>query len=151
MARENQKVHVRQIFIRVAPSPEQMKKIADLLDSLRINCKTAADFIAAVRNYSTDKSSKARDGCLGWKSVLDLAAPVRAAIDTLHPGSVTPVVNDVNELAIYRIDDRVNERLLTLADDWQVLTEKAQDIMAQKKLVELVSRWRHQIYINVRM
>ena len=151
LARENQKVHVRQIFIRVAPSPEQINKISALLDSVRENRTTAAGFIAAVRNYSTDKNSKTRDGSLGWKSVLNLPAPVRAAIDTLRPGTVTPVVNDAGELSVYRIDDRASERPLTLEDDWQVLAEKAQDIMAQKKLIDLVSRWRHQVYISIRM
>ena len=33
---------------------------------------------------------------------------------------------------------RVTERTLTLDDDWQVLADKAQDIMVQKKMIELV-------------
>jgi len=151
LERENQKVHVRQILIKIAPPSEQVNKITNLLDSIRTNCIKSADFIAAVRNYSTDSHSKVRDGRIGWYSVLDLPGPLRAAVDTLGPGAITPVLNDINEFAVYRINDRVKERPLSLEDDWQFLADKAQKIMEQKKLIELVSRWRHQVYISVRM
>lgn len=151
LARENQKVHVRQILIKIAPPPEQVKKITDLLDSIRTNCTTPADFIAAVRNYSSDSHSKTRDGRIGWCSVIDLPGPMRAAVDTLQPGAITPVINDVNDLVIYRVDDRIKERPLSLEDDWQILADKAQKIMEQKKLIDLVSRWRRQVFISIRM
>lgn len=151
LERENQRVHVRQILIKIALPSIQLDKIKNLLDSIRTNCGEAADFISAVRNRSTDLHSKARDGRIGWYSVLDLPGQLRALVDTLKPGGITPVVNEVNELTVYRIDDRVKERPLSLEDDWQFLADKAQKIMEQKKLIELVARWRHHIYISIRM
>jgi peptidyl-prolyl cis-trans isomerase SurA len=151
LERENQKVHVRQILIKIAPPSEQVNKITTFLDSIRTNCSKSVDFIAAVRKYSTDSRSKVRDGRIGWYSFLNLPGPLRAVVDTLGPGAITPVLNDVNEFAVYRIDDRIKERPLSLEDDWQFLADKAQKIMEQKKLIEIVSRWRHQVYISVRM
>jgi len=151
IARENQKVHVRQILIKIAPPPEQVKKITDLLDSIRTICLKSTDFITAVRKYSSDSHSKTLDGRIGWHSIIDLPEPLRIAIDTLQPGAITPVINDLNELAIYRIDDRIKERPLSLEDDWQIIADKAQKIMEQKKLIELVSRWRRQVFISIRM
>jgi peptidyl-prolyl cis-trans isomerase SurA len=150
-ARQNQQVRVRQIFVKVAPPPEEIARITGLLDSIRSACTTSADFAAAVRRCSSDDASRAADGLLGWKSIITLDAQVRAAIDTLGRGSITPVVNEDKGYAVYRINDRVPERTLTLADDWQVLADKAQDIMAQKKMIELVGRWRKQIYVSIRM
>ena len=151
VAKQEQKVHLRQIFIKVAPSPEQTKKTGDLLDSIRAGTNSPDAFIAAVRKYSTDKASKSQDGRVGWRALIDLPAPLRSAIDSLPKGAITPVVTENKDLCLYRIDDRVKERSLSLEDDWQVLAEKAQDIQAQKKLIDLVTRWRKQVYISIRM
>ncbi len=151
MARENQRVHVRQIFVRIAPPPGETARITALLDSIRSNCATAESFAAAVRTCSNDAVSKVADGLLGWKQIIALDAPVRAAVDTLGKGAITPIVNEGNGYAVYRINDRVKERTLTLEDDWQLLADKAQDIMVQKKMIDLVGRWRKQIFVNIRI
>jgi peptidyl-prolyl cis-trans isomerase SurA len=151
VARENQKVHVRQIFVSVAASPEQISKTTALLDSIRLHNSSQAAFAAAVKKYSTDKLSKVRGGLLGWKSLIDLPGPVRAAVDSLQMGAISGVVKSDKELSIYRVEERVKERNLTLEDDWQLLADKAKDIQAQKKLIELVNRWRKQVYISIRI
>ncbi|MBN1128136.1 MAG: peptidylprolyl isomerase [Chitinispirillaceae bacterium] len=151
VARENQKVHVRQILVSVAASPEQIKKTDALLDSVRRHCTSDAAFSAAVKKYSTDKLSKVRNGRIGWKTLLELPGQVRGAIDSLQKGDVSAVINDNKEMVVYRLDDRVKERALTLDDDWQVLADKAKDIQAQKKLLELVTRWRKQVYISIKL
>jgi peptidyl-prolyl cis-trans isomerase SurA len=149
--RENQRVHVRQILTRISLPSVQIEKTKNLLDSIRTNCRESADFLAVVRLYCTDSYSKVRDGRVGWFSVLDLPGPLRAAVDTLKSGDITQVINNVIEFAVYRIDDRVKERPLSLEDDWQFLADKAQKIFEQKKLIDLVSRWRRHIYISIRM
>jgi peptidyl-prolyl cis-trans isomerase SurA len=151
IARENQKVHVRQIFVSVAASPGQISKTTALLDSIRMHCSSQPAFAAAVKKYSTDKLLKVSGGLLGWKSLLDLPPPVRAAIDSLPSGAVTGVISSDKELSIFRVEERVKERSLTLEDDWQLLADKAKDIQAQKKLIELVTRWRKQVYISIRI
>jgi peptidyl-prolyl cis-trans isomerase SurA len=151
LAKHDQSVHVRQIFIKVAPPEALVARSTGLLDSLRVKCKTSADFVAAVNRYSDDKISKVNKGKVGWKTLTELPPPVRSAIDTLGPGSITPVINDNKELMILRVDDRVSSRALTLEDDWALLVEKAKDIQAQKKLIDLVSRWRRQVFISVRI
>ena len=149
--KQDQKVHIRQIFIKVAPPQDLVKKTTSQLDSVRLHCSSSADFIAAVRKYSTDKPTRVRNGLLGWKSLVDCSESLKSAIDTLKKGGITQVLNDGNDLAVFRVDDRKAERTLTLEDDWPLLAEKAKDIMAQKKLIDLVTRWRHQVYINIRI
>jgi peptidyl-prolyl cis-trans isomerase SurA len=148
--KKDQTVHIRQIFVKVAPPADLVKKETALLDSVRATCKSAADFIAAVRALSTDKPTKIHDGRLGWKSIADCNDALKSAIDSLHIGDISSVLNDGNELAVFRIDDRAPDRTLTLEDDWLLLADKAKDIQSQKKLIELVARWRRQVYINIR-
>ena len=82
---------------------------------------------------------------------MDLPAAVRIAVDTLPPGSLTRIVNEENMYSIYRIDDRVKQRALNLENDYGILSEKARDIMAQKKLIDLVSQWKQELFIDIRL
>lgn len=151
LEKQDQKVHIRQIFIKVAPPADLVKKATLLLDSIRLHCSSSADFVVAVQKHSTDKPTRVRNGLLGWKSLVDCSESLKGAIDTLKQGGITQVLNDGNDLAVFRVDDRKAERTLTLEDDWPLLAEKAKDILAQKKLIDLVARWRHQVYINIRI
>jgi peptidyl-prolyl cis-trans isomerase SurA len=130
LEKQDQKVHIRQIFIKVAPPPDLVKKATLLLDSVRMHCKSSADFIAAVRNFSTDKPTKVRDGLLGWKSLADCSDALKDAVDSLKAGGITQVINDGNDLAVFRINNRVAERTITLEDDWPLLAEKTKGGMA---------------------
>ena len=103
------------------------------------------------KKFSDDASAKGRNGRVGWKSLLELSGDLRSAIDTLEAGSITAPIREENIISIYRIDDRVKSRKLTLADDWTLLAEKAKDIQAQKKMIAMVSKWRKSIFIDIRM
>jgi peptidyl-prolyl cis-trans isomerase SurA len=149
--KQDQKVHIRQIFVKIEPDEQQIKHVNSTLDSLRINCKTKDDFSKAVHKFSADLESKNRDGSIGWFSLLELPAAVRIAVDTLASGSVTRIVNEENMYSIYRIDDRVKQRTLNLENDYGILSEKTRDIMAQKKLIDLVSQWKQELFIDIRL
>jgi len=149
--KHDQKVHIRQIFVKIEPDEQQIKLVNSTLDSLRVNCKTKDDFSKAVQKFSSDLESKNRNGSIGWISLLELPAAVRIAVDTLPSGSVTRIVNEENMYSIYRIDDRVKQRALNLENDYGILSEKARDIMAQKKLIDLVSQWKQELFIDIRL
>jgi peptidyl-prolyl cis-trans isomerase SurA len=148
--KQDNKVHIRQIFIKVAPSKQQTDLITFKLDSIRNSCKTESDFISAVKKFSADLPSKARGGRLGWSTLPELSSSVRLAVDTLQTGSVTKPVQEDNMISIYRINDRVKSRVLTPDNDWNILADKTKEIMAQKKLIDLVSRWRKETFIDIR-
>ncbi len=149
--KHDQKVHIRQIFVKIAPDEQQFKHVNSTLDSLRTSCKSKDDFTKAVNKFSSDLESKNRNGSIGWISLLELPAAVRIAVDTLEPGSITKAVKEDNVYSIYRIDDRVKQRTLNLENDFGILSEKARDILAQKKLIDLVSQWKQQLFIDIRI
>jgi peptidyl-prolyl cis-trans isomerase SurA len=151
IAKKDQMVHVRQIFVKVTPPEEFMQKIMARLDSIRTHCTGQQDFIAAVRRWSTDDLSKANEGRMGWTALYELPEAIRSVIDSLKPGEISAPVREGNDFTLYRTDDRKSQRKLTLEDDYNLLAEKTREITAQKKLFELVKKWRRDMFIEVRI
>lgn len=149
--RKDQKVHVRQIFVSITPPEEEIKKIVSLLDSVKTSCTTPEAFRLAVEKYSTDNASKSRKGQLGWQSLSEIDPDIRSAFDTLTIGAISSTVTKDNTISLYRIDDLVKSRKLTLTEDWNEITQIAERIYMQKKLMELVSKWQQETYIDIRL
>lgn len=147
----DQKVHVKQIFIEVKPSEEEVNKVYATLDSISSTCKTKEDFEKAVKKYSADKETKTKKGYLGWNILLALPTQIRTAMDELKTGDITKPITENNLVSIYRVNDRKENRKITLEDDYKILEEKAIDITAQKKLRELVQKWRKDIFVDIRI
>jgi peptidyl-prolyl cis-trans isomerase SurA len=151
VARKDQEVHVRQIFVAVSPPQASVDRAMAQLDSVRVHAVSQADFAAAVKRFSTDNQTKAKGGRMGWVPVFSLPDPVRAAIDSLKPGQMSAPIRDGNEFELLRIEDRVQNRALTLSDDYDLLAAKTKEIVAQKKLFDLVKKWRRDVYIDIRL
>jgi peptidyl-prolyl cis-trans isomerase SurA len=148
--RKDQKVHIRQIFIKIAPPEQELQAILNTLDSIRVNCSNKDKFISAVKKFSIDDASKIRNGDIGWLSLLELSSGIRLAVDSLTPGSITKPVKEDNIYSLFRLEDRVKERKLSIENDYSILAEKTMDLMAQKKLIGLVSQWRKDLFIDIR-
>jgi peptidyl-prolyl cis-trans isomerase SurA len=151
VARKDHQIHVKQIFIRVAPSEEEVARVTALLDSVWTHAATREDFVDAVKKYSTDALSRSRDGRLKWQPVNALPSAIRRAIDTLEVGQITTPLREEDAVAIYRVDERVDNRRLTLEDDWNDIEAIARRIVAQQQLVDLVKKWREETFVDVRL
>jgi peptidyl-prolyl cis-trans isomerase SurA len=151
VAKKDQMVHVRQIFVKVTPPEEQVKTLTARLDSLRTHCAGQQDFVAAVRRWTVDNQSKASDGSIGWLALFELPESIRTAIDSLKPGEISAPVREGNDFTLYRVNDRKSQRKLTLEDDYSLLAEKTREITAQKKLLDLVKKWRREVFTEVRI
>jgi len=151
LEKKDQKVHIRQIFVSLTPPEAEVRARMALLDSVRLAAKTRADFIDAVKKFSTDPQTKTHDGRVGWVPLFGLSEAARAALDSLPVGGIAAPLREGNEVSLYRIDDRMKNRPLTLEDDFDLLSEKAKEIMAQKKLLDLVRKWRREVYVDIRL
>ena len=149
--RRDQQVHIRQIFIKVEPPQEEINRVTEKLDSIRIHCKNKKDFTDLVKKLSDDPITKVNKGLMKWTSLLELSSDIRDAIDSLPVGSITRPIQNSQNISVYRIENRVKERVLTLEDDFLILEKKASDIYTQKKMIDLVSKWRNDIYIDIRI
>jgi peptidyl-prolyl cis-trans isomerase SurA len=148
--KQDQKVHVRQILVKVLPPDEDIKNIMTRLDSIKTNCKTSEDFIACVKKFSDDNATKVTNGSLGWITVLELNPTLNSIVDTFPAGTISMPLKEDNSYSIYRIDDRAKSRALTIENDYAFLYEKTRDIASQKKLITLVTDWRKEMLIEIK-
>ena len=149
--KRDQKVHIKQIFIKVEPPKEEIAQQTHFLDSLRHSCTSAEAFITLVKKYSNDPISRRNNGRMKWSSLLELPSDIRGAVDSLPDGAISKPVRNDKTITIYRVEKRVPERTLTLEDDYQLLEKKALDIFSQKKMIDLVAKWRNDIFIDKRI
>jgi len=149
--KKEQMVHVRQILVKLIPPEEVINKEMQRLDSIKANIKTKEDFIGAVKKFSTDSKSKAQNGRIGWYPLFGLSEELKDMLDSLPIGGITSPIRENNDIVIYRLDERQQNRKLTLEDDYDLLAEKTKEIMMQKKLIELVKKWRKEIYVEIRL
>jgi peptidyl-prolyl cis-trans isomerase SurA len=151
VAKKDQMVHVRQIFIRVTPPEAAVARSMARLDSVKAAARSSDDFSAAVRLLSTDAESRAHNGRMGWVPLFSLPEALRAVLDSLSAGGISAPLRDGNEITLYRLDDRKKNRQLTMEDDYELLADKTREIMAQKKLLDIVRKWRREIYVDIRL
>lgn len=149
--RKDQKVHVKQIFVAIKPPLKEMNIAVKTLDSLNSACKTEIDFVEAVKKFSTDEVSKAQKGRLAWQTVNSLKPNTRASFDTLCVGGISKPVTEESNISLYRINDIKKSRTLSLEDDWNEIEQIAQRIHTQKKLIDIVSKWLKETYIDIRL
>jgi peptidyl-prolyl cis-trans isomerase SurA len=149
--KKDQMVHIRQIFIKVAPPEEVLQKTSARLDSIKANCKTRADFIAAVKQWSTDNQTRANNGQMGWSSLYELPEKIRSAVDSVKTDEMSKPVQEGNDFALYRVDDRKAQRKLTIENDYNLLADKAREITMQRKLFDLVKKWRQDVFVEERL
>jgi peptidyl-prolyl cis-trans isomerase SurA len=149
--KKDQMAHVRQIFVKVTPPKDLLEKTSARMDSIRTHCKTRDDFIAAVKLWSTDNQSKANSGRVGWVQLYELPESVRSVIDSLKTGEISAPVREGDEFTLFRVDDRKAQRKLTIEDDYNLLAEKAREIATQKKLFDIVKKWRQDVFVEERL
>jgi len=151
VAKKDQTVHIRQIFAKVTPPEAAVQKITDRLDSIRTQCTRQSYFIAAIHQFCTDNQIKATDGKMGWQSLYELQESIRSVVDSVKIGEISKTVREGADFIVYRVDERKSQRNLTLEDDYAVLADKTREITAQKKLFDLVKKWRQDVFVEVRL
>lgn len=151
LARRDQQVHVRQIFIRVSPPEKQLQRTLSLLDSIRAHASSAELFAAAVEAHGIHDATSGRDGRANWLALATLDPAIRSAFDTLAAGQISKPVDEEKSLALYRINELLGSRRLTLEDDWSKVAHIARRVCMQTRLRDLVVKWREQTFIDIRL
>jgi peptidyl-prolyl cis-trans isomerase SurA len=151
IARKDQRVHIKQIFVAVSPPADVEQAVSARLDSIRAACSSREDFERAVEAFSTDARTKARKGDAGWFASLQIPDAQKEAFETFALGAVSRPFREGDTYVLMYAAERVDDRPLSVDNDYDMLAEKARDVLSQKKLIELVERWRDKLYIDVRI
>lgn len=149
--RKDQKVHVRQLFVNITPPEKEIQTILALFDSIKTDCTSKKCFVNAVKKYSKDEASKARNGLIKWQSLAEINSKIKDSFDTLAVGTIGSPVRSENSVSLYRIEKITESRRLSLSEDWNKISQIAQQFYTQKKLVELVDRWQQELFVDIRL
>lgn len=147
--RENQ-VFAHQIFLPLDKDEKRIKEAAFIIDSLKAHAKTEAQFAEAVKKFSDDAVGKTYGGRTEWQSVTQLADNLRGKLPaTVQKGEFLQEFSTENAMYLYRVMDYDADRALTLEHDYERLKGIATQLSFNKKLQELVTKWRKKIFVKV--
>ncbi len=82
--------HIRHILLKVEQGQREEQQTLRLLDSLRQAALSGASFEELAKQYSQDELTRPYGGYLGRIPVEKLPEPMRAVLDTLPEGGITP-------------------------------------------------------------
>lgn len=107
--------HARHILARVqidSTDVDRARKQADRVHTEAV--KPGADFGALVKRYSKYQGPATPDGDIGFVSMATLSPAIRAGLNPLKNGEVSPVLVNPRGFNIFKVIDRKPERPYTL-------------------------------------
>lgn len=167
--RKDNEVRTSHILVLVKPDAQDTLKTRAFTDSLRgavlaggkasagaatgsaaAPASPAARFQDLARRFSDDRKTREKGGDLGWFAKEQLEEAYAAAVDTLKEGEVSAPVLIGDAFHLFRLDQKADERRLTLEDDWTQIQQFARNIALQKKLKTYVDKWRRTVNVERR-
>ena len=147
--RSGQGVRVFHIFIPVNPNERNIALAMQTLDSVANSKPSEAQFAAAVEKYSTDNITKPFGGDAGWQQVRNLDANIRGSLPNLAVGTVGQAFRRENTVFLFRVSDHSQNRSMSLENDFDDISRFASQMQSQERLLELISRWRNDVFIQI--
>jgi parvulin-like peptidyl-prolyl isomerase len=147
--RSGQGVRVFHIFIPVNPNEKNIAQAMQSLDSTANSKPTEEQFTAAVEKFSTDNITRSFGGDLGWQTVRTLDAPVRNSLPNLNVGTVGQAFRRDNSVFLFRVSDYNQNRTMDFENDFDDIARFASQMNSQERLLELITRWRNDVFIQI--
>ncbi|MDR0304198.1 MAG: peptidylprolyl isomerase [Chitinispirillales bacterium] len=143
-------VHAYHIFIPVKAPEQKIQTALQKLDSVAVSNPTQEQFSQAVTEFGTDKIDKAYDGDIGWFLLSAVDNQVRDSFESIEKGAVAvrPFRKE-NSVYLYRISDYDKNRPMDFETDYDEISKFASQLQSQEKLIDLINRWRDNVFIKI--
>lgn len=151
LGRKEDGVRSAQILLRTIPTAKDSADILARADSIHKTIKTKADFAAAAKRFSDDKSSNFAGGLLGWYQKNEMEPAYVEPVANLNVGEVSEPVLIDGAYHLFRLDDSRQIRELTMEEDYGKIESLAANHLENKKLESLVKKWRKEVHVEIRM
>lgn len=133
----------RHILRLVQPDSLDAARIKGMADSLRIVCNNdTGAFAALAQKHSSDRTSAAFGGHLGWFPMDKLKDPFKSILEVIPDGKVGEPKLLGDSWYLFRIEARAQQRKMSIAEDWIQLQGYTQTILSQRRLEVFLKRWR---------
>jgi peptidyl-prolyl cis-trans isomerase SurA len=130
-------VHARHILVRVTPTDADVERAQALAERVRDQAAKGADFAMLVKKYSTYRGPASADGDVGFLSLGTLQPSIRAGLEPLKPGDVSPVLPNSQGFNIFKVLERKPERDYEL----QEIKEELPDAVAEAQFRDKYDAW----------
>ncbi len=151
LGRKEDGVRSAQILLRTVPTAKDTAAVIARADSLHNAIKTSEEFAAAAKKFSEDKSSNFAGGRLGWFQKNEMEPAYVDPVANLNVGEISEPVLIDGAYHLFRLDDARQMRDLTLEEDYGKIEQMAAAQLENKKLAELIKKWRKEVHIDIRM
>lgn len=147
---EPERVHVSVILLKVDPSaPKAVRdKAREEGRDLRARLAKGADFAEMARIHSADGSA-AKGGDLGYLHRGMLGEALHTAIDALKPGEVSPAVDVLEGVAVFKLHERTEPKPRAFADVKARAAELLKRERADNAWKDFVARLRRDAVIQM--
>lgn len=143
---------LRHILLGVIPSAEDSAAAYVLADSLMKEIRNGKDFAELAKIYSSDNSTRATGGELGWFSTSELPPDFAVAVNGwTTPGELRGPVSTEFGLHILKLLDYQPEKQYSLPDDFDKIKQLARQDKTGKVVDDLIEEYKARAYIDYRL
>ena len=132
-----EEVHARHILVRVTPTDADVDRTQKLAQSVRDQAAKGGDFATLVKKYSTYRGPASADGDVGFLSLGTLEPSIRAGLEPLKVGEVSPVLPNRLGFNIFKVLERKPERNYELGE----IKEELPDAVAEAQFRDKYDAW----------
>jgi peptidyl-prolyl cis-trans isomerase SurA len=108
--------HARHILAKVAIDSTDVDRARKLAEKVHAEAVKGGDFTALVKRYSKYQGPATPDGDIGFVSTGTLSPAIRAGVNPLKSGEISPVLVNPRGFNIFKLLDRKPERAYTLEE-----------------------------------
>ena len=152
LGKKDDGIKTARILLRVNPSQTDSLNALRKLDSLKTEIENGKiSFSKAAEQFSKDRETSYRGGSFGWQERKHVESGHGRVISSLRTGEISsPEIMD-GSYRIFRLDSESQVREYNLEEDYHVLENITSSYMSNQKLQSLIDRWRHEVYIEIRL
>jgi peptidyl-prolyl cis-trans isomerase SurA len=132
-----EEVHARHILVKVTPDDSDVDRAYELTKKVREQAAKGGDFAALVKRYSTYRGPATAEGDVGFLSVAQLQPNIRAGLEPLKLGEVSPVLPNQQGFNIFKLLERKPEREYELSE----IKEELPDAVAEAQFRDKYDAW----------
>lgn len=151
LGRKEDGVRSAQILLRTIPTAKDSAMVIARADSLKKSVKSSSDFANAAKKFSEDKSSNFAGGKLGWFQKNEMEPAYVEPVANLNVGEISEPVLIDGAYHLFRLDNAMQVRELTLDEDYGKIEQMAISHMEDQKMDELVKKWRNEVHVEIRL
>jgi peptidyl-prolyl cis-trans isomerase SurA len=150
MARNEDQYEVKHILLLNRPTTADSAAAMTLANQILDRIKSGEDFGVLVKEYSTDSTSRANFGELGWLVTENLPAEFKSAVGALANGQVSDPIWSTDGLHLLKMLDRKDARPVSMVEDWDGLKEMARRQKSELVIAGVVNEMKDKVYLEVR-